>query len=925
MSLEQFKTQILLLHSEQSTLDKLSMGFNDRYTVHCATSGSEALNTLGDTAIDVLVTAQVLPGMSGLDALREARKRSPDTLGILLAGNDGEGVEALVGANEFFQVVRGGVTPESLRSLIDEATRQARLMQLTESANDTTADVDTSAEHIVMETSENGSSIITDATGRMPALDPNKYASEANVGSRAVDVLVLSKDEEFLGTVRESARGMHNIIHANTLAQADDAVRNQKVGVAVVDAAMVGDNVEKLTLHLRTNAPRLVSIIAGRRDDGEMLMDLINRGKVYRFLLKPVSPGRARLAIEASAKHHLEAPDAAFKITGSTAPAALKPVKAAPPPVSSPPAPKPRAKPQPPAQKARSVPTIVVEPRPVPVETPPFINESLGDAFDGDDSSFTETMTGIIKSVGDTFASVTGRNSDDALPSDMEIDSAGSGDSIFQNPKILGVGAAAIIVLLGLGWWMFGGSNEAALTEQPRTGSPNIAATDPAFDSPAPNNSNAGIDELREEARLAAAAGQIFNPPGSNAIELYLAASDLAPEDAAVAAELAAVVEQALGMAESSLLARSSEDAAAALQRVAMAAPNNARLPFLNAQLTQMQLREYLDASRLAIRDERFEDAAVALNGARGLNLDDITEIQLVANELSASLSEQRIDDVLAKANARLDEGKLTAPSNDNARYYYELALSNDPGNVAAAQGLGVVASRLVLQARTEIDAGRLDAAEILLADARRLDPDSSEIASASAALSSARDGVGQQRLAAEESDATEPLAAEQSVASRLAPEQAAKQAPAQTFAIEATPADDLTDEKIEIAAITVAEEEPDQSASADSDVDAAPQQVVQSPAIGPIAASALTRTRYVAPRYPRSAQRRSLSGWVEVEFTVDLDGSVQNVSVIASDPGVTFVSAAVTAVEKWEFEPVIENNAAIQKRASVRMMFAVE
>ena len=57
----------------------------------------------------------------------------------------------------------------------------------------------------------------------------------------------------------------------------------------------------------------MVAIVAGRRDDGEMLMDLINRGHVYRFLLKPVSPGRARLAIEASVKHHLEAPDSAFK------------------------------------------------------------------------------------------------------------------------------------------------------------------------------------------------------------------------------------------------------------------------------------------------------------------------------------------------------------------------------------------------------------------------------------------------------------------------------------------------------------------------------------------------------------------------------------------------------------------------------------
>ena len=172
MSLEHFKTQILLLHSEQSALDSLSSGFNDRYTVHCATSGSEALNTLGETQIDVIVTAQQLPGMSGLEALREAKKRSPDTIGILLAGNDDEGIEALVGDQEVFEVVRGNVTPATLKTLIDNARQKARLMALAESANDTTASPDEpTTEHIVMETSENGSTIISDGTGQLPALE----------------------------------------------------------------------------------------------------------------------------------------------------------------------------------------------------------------------------------------------------------------------------------------------------------------------------------------------------------------------------------------------------------------------------------------------------------------------------------------------------------------------------------------------------------------------------------------------------------------------------------------------------------------------------------------------------------------------------------------------------------------------------------
>ena len=51
MALEHFKKQVLLLHNKQATLDDLSRSRSDRYTVHCAASGSEALNYLGETEI----------------------------------------------------------------------------------------------------------------------------------------------------------------------------------------------------------------------------------------------------------------------------------------------------------------------------------------------------------------------------------------------------------------------------------------------------------------------------------------------------------------------------------------------------------------------------------------------------------------------------------------------------------------------------------------------------------------------------------------------------------------------------------------------------------------------------------------------------------------------------------------------------------
>jgi len=43
------------------------------------------------------------------------------------------------------------------------------------------------------------------------------------------------------------------------------------------------------------------------------------------------------------------------------------------------------------------------------------------------------------------------------------------------------------------------------------------------------------------------------------------------------------------------------------------------------------------------------------------------------------------------------------------------------------------------------------------------------------------------------------------------------------------------------------------------------------------------------------------------------------------SEPGDLFVDSALKAVEQWEFVPVVEDGQAVETRAGVRMMFALE
>ena len=383
-------------------------------------------------------------------------------------------------------------------------------------------------------------------------------------------------------------------------------------------------------------------------------------------------------------------------------------------------------------------------------------------------------------------------------------------------------------------------------------------------------------------------------------------------------------------MAETALLERRAGDAAAALERVRQAKPDHPRLPFLTAQVSQMQLRSYIESARTAIRDERFEDAALAIADARALGIADDGEIDVVERELRDARSARRVDEVLALAARRLDEGSLTSPVNDNARYYYQLALGNEPGNAAAQTGLTVVASKIVLQARAEIDGGRFNTAEALLAEARELDPQSAELAASTRALSEARERVEQDRLRAErerraaadlkEAEAraeAQRQAAEREAEQRRAAEAAAAAAAATVAAADTVPATDAGADTAE-AAEPVAEE-----SAAPAPAEA--EQTVPVREQVPVAASTLTRTKYVAPRYPRSAERRGVSGWVDVVFTVTTSGSVTDIEVIGSEPGNTFVESATRAVEKWEFEPTTADGQVVEKRAGVRLMFAME
>lgn len=91
------------------------------------------------------------------------------------------------------------------------------------------------------------------------------------------------------------------------------------------------------------------------------------------------------------------------------------------------------------------------------------------------------------------------------------------------------------------------------------------------------------------------------------------------------------------------------------------------------------------------------------------------------------------------------------------------------------------------------------------------------------------------------------------------------------------------------------------------------------------VSATALRTVRRAAPDYPRQALQQLTSGWVEMEFTVTKEGSVRDVDVIGADPERIFDSAAVAAMRRYRYEPVLRDGAPIEQRARLRMRFTAQ
>jgi signal transduction histidine kinase len=119
------KHSILCVDDEADNVDALERLFRRKYKVYKATSALEALGTLKQNQITVIISDQRMPQMTGVEFLAESIKTHPQAIRILLTGyTDIESVVKAINNGQIYRYVTKPWDPVDLANAVDKAVER---------------------------------------------------------------------------------------------------------------------------------------------------------------------------------------------------------------------------------------------------------------------------------------------------------------------------------------------------------------------------------------------------------------------------------------------------------------------------------------------------------------------------------------------------------------------------------------------------------------------------------------------------------------------------------------------------------------------------------------------------------------------------------------------------------------------------------
>ena len=237
---------ILFVDDEERVLNALSALFRGTYEIETATRGAGALERLKARRFHILVSDQRMPGMTGVELLREARNAAPNTVRLLLTGySDLAAMVGSVNEGEVFRFVSKPWQQEDLKATLAEAASVALALE---------------------------------AAAARGAAAPRSDAAALIIGEPAI-----------ARAARELARGGFPVLEAKDADEALALLAQHEVAALVCDVDLRSEDPGALLRVLKKQSPQTQLLVTSEVSDAELIIRLINEARIFRFLKKPIN------------------------------------------------------------------------------------------------------------------------------------------------------------------------------------------------------------------------------------------------------------------------------------------------------------------------------------------------------------------------------------------------------------------------------------------------------------------------------------------------------------------------------------------------------------------------------------------------------------------------------------------------------------